>query len=669
MNTLQKGTVVGLCLLALAACERIPGNISTKAETAADPDKFPLLGSRRGGHAWFDYCAGKDDSAALPPDPRSLIQPGVSDGKAVYFNAYWQDCHTDPAFVGEQAHPQTCGDLRASAARGGVVMYGNGTVGQATSFSTDASDSQQAISAENYNRMWRVWGLTARPDNYDELVAERFGSPLSDVRNPYPLAGEDPNLTDGGSGQLPIMLTQLRQPDGTWTGNISSTCHVCHSTQVGRPEDGPGLGVIYGGGNPTQELGVISRDMALSGAPGAGLLAIFARQRGNNNASFFNVLSATGAEPAELPAVLTSGSTATEDTPPWWNVGSRPFKFWDGMYPADATRVDMAFFGLGAEAETWKKAHAQDADKWIMDRKAPVYPLPVDTALAEAGAVLFHAKNLWAEGLDNPRPRPVGGNGSCASCHGAYSPRYINDPTFLATPALDGIAGFVVPHAIIGTDPVRQNTMDEDSTRSYARTFSTYPETRGTPNDCGPRTLPELLQGRELGYLAPPLFGIWATAPYLHNGSVPDVMSVLDPAQRPRIWRRVSTPARPDQEGQVVMGFDTDLHRAYDPARMGWHYDEIACGSSGAIPLLDCGVPGVIEPALVQQFLNLIYGNVLLAWNVGNATVLTELTPSQLEDRKIYNTHYFGQNNTGHDFTSVLTELERKAIVEYLKTL
>ena len=640
---------------------------SPSAEPAAD---LPLLGSRRGGHAWFDFCAGEPDDTLLPPDPRSLVQPGIDAGRAVLFNAYWQDCHIDPYLVGGQAHPHTCGELRASSDRGGIIMTAQGTVGQGTASNLDRSESSSAVSAENYNTIWRGWGMSARPDNFDELFSERIGSPLSPT-NPYPLPGEDPNTSNGGSGRLPLALTQLREPDGRWTGMIATTCYTCHGSKVGEPEDGPGLGIIPGLGNETQDLAVLARDMFLAGSPAALAGVIVTSQRGSNNASAFQLVALGGiASGQEAAAVLTSGSTAIEVTPPWWNVGSRTFKFWDGLYPADGTRVDMAFFRGGEGAEEWAKLHNQDADKWIMNRKAPAYPLPVNENLAKAGAVLFHAKDLWARGLNNPRPRPEGGNGSCASCHGAYSPRFVHDPSFLADPALEGIAGYLTPREIIGTDPVRLDSMDEDTTRAYSRTFSTYPETRGTPQDCGPRTLPELSQGRRSGYLAPPLYGVWATAPYLHNGSVPDMWSLLKPADRPAIWRRVSTPARPDQEGQVVMGFDTNLQRAYDQERMGWRFDEIQCGDElGAVPLLDCGIPSVYEESFFRQAAEVLYGNVLAAWNVGNLPQAVEWTKPQIEARKIYNTGNFSQSNAGHDFTEVLTDAERRALIEYLKTL
>jgi endo-cleaving rubber dioxygenase len=38
-------------------------------------------------------------------------------------------------------------------------------------------------------------------------------------------------------------------------------------------------------------------------------------------------------------------------------------------------------------------------------------------------------------------------------------------------------------------------------------------------------------------------------------------------------------------------------------------------------------------------------------------------------NRKVYNVYMYGQGNGGHEFSSVLTDQERAAIIEYLKTL
>ena len=60
----------------------------------------------------------KDDSTPVPVDPRTLVQPGVSDGKAVHFNAYWAECHADPEAVQEYGNPETCGEVRDFFYRG-----------------------------------------------------------------------------------------------------------------------------------------------------------------------------------------------------------------------------------------------------------------------------------------------------------------------------------------------------------------------------------------------------------------------------------------------------------------------------------------------------------------------------------------------------------------------
>jgi hypothetical protein len=83
------------------------GTLTISSVAAAD-----LLGSSRGGSAQWDFCYGKPDSTVLPPDPRTLVQPGISNGRAVHFNAFWKNCHVDPAAVQEEGAAQTCGELR-----------------------------------------------------------------------------------------------------------------------------------------------------------------------------------------------------------------------------------------------------------------------------------------------------------------------------------------------------------------------------------------------------------------------------------------------------------------------------------------------------------------------------------------------------------------------------
>ncbi|MGH8506522.1 MAG: rubber dioxygenase RoxB [Stenotrophobium sp.] len=657
--------------------------------TAADAPALPLLGSSHGGHLWDDFCAGKPDSTPLPDDPRTLVVPGVDKGKAVYMNAYWQTCQINDK-------PANCGEQRARVARGYPLIAGAGQVGAGTFFSGSSSSSSYAISSSAYNSLWKqAWGLKARPDNFDQLAAERWGTPLSSTRNPYPLPGEDANKTNGGSGQLPMALTQLRNADGTWTGKINVTCSVCHGGQVGSASDGPGLGPVYGN-NSLSDITVFFTDLSAI-APAQSALAVIAQNkvRGTGNITNFQLFGLlTLTDPNELPYYLTlqtQPSTGTEDPPIWWNLGHRPSKFYDGGQVTDSKRIELSFHFQGfptnpdlTAGENWVLAHEQDGDAWLTSLKAPSWPYGycsnadgtpgpndnpacINQPLAEQGAILFHNKNLWDPSLNNPVPKPDGGNGSCAGCHGAYSPRYVNDPTFLDTPALEGIAAYIVPENVIGTDSKRLDGNSQIVSNSARHDWFAYADgeknAAGVPL-CADQNDTALRGDRALGYLAPPLYGVWASAPYFHNGSVPSVWDVLKPSDRPDLWRRLSNPPRSDQNGTVVMGFRSDLG-AYDTRNLGWKYDTLTCGATGTTPYIDCN-PTETGGLTLQNLLDPVYGNGGLIWNIANIPIKTN---QQIEDRKVYNTYMYSQSNAGHEFTSVLTDDERRALIEYLKTL
>ena len=110
------------------------------------------------------------------------------------------------------------------------------------------------------------------------------------------------------------------------------------------------------------------------------------------------------------------------------------------------------------------------------------------------------------------------------------------------------------------------------------------------------------------GYQAPPLDGVWATAPYFHNGSVPTLDGVLNSAARPEVFTRSFRTAEAD----------------YDAAKVGWRVTEV--------PPPDAKLPGH-------------------------------------ERRKVYDTTQPGRSNAGHTYGDDLTADERRAVIEYLKTL
>lgn len=249
--------------------------------------------------------------------------------------------------------------------------------------------------------------------------------------------------------------------------------------------------------------------------------------------------------------------------PPWWRMRHKHAMFHHGGGRGDQVRYMM----MKSLVCTDELDQAREIDEWFTDVRAyiaglepPEFPYPIDRELAEQGRVVFER--------------------TCSACHGTY-----------------GEAGYY-PNLIVGLDEVgtdpayaRQAVEAERFIRWFNGSFyGDGAEARPAP-----------------GYIAPPLDGVWATAPYLHNASVPSIVALLDSSQRPTRWRLQTDP------------------REYDPVSLGWRYDMLEHGSDGAA------------------------------------------NPD--EARRIYDTTLPGYGNRGHTFGDELSETERRAVIEYLKTL
>lgn len=707
--------IIPLVALGLVACnggrESGVNSVTPELPGAGDAeqraDDLGLLGSKRGRHVWNTYCASQPDSAPLPVDPRSMIQPGVNADRAVYFNAYWDDCRVNlPA---EKQRPQTCGEFRAARDAGFDFLV------------NELPASAGAMSAEDFRMLWQKWGFDSKPDNFDQLYTLRYGLNHAPFDNPYPLEGEDPTLTDGGSGQLPLGLRQLKDEQGQWTGMIgTAACFQCHGGQIGDVAAGEtavlGLNSLGLGNNNADVLMLAQDNSPLSQLPGplssaAGvfpglsvdsLFNIGIKQRGQNNAvGAFELLvtlldfDSLGFTPnlaktitAGLPGSIADSAhplAHTQDTPPWWNMGSRPRKFFDAGVSNDSTRIIMAA-GPGEISELFTldgkhyreriAEYDQKLANYFLSLESPVYPAQIDENLARQGAILFHSKDLWAAPGNAERPRPDGGNGSCASCHGAYAPMYVNDPSYLEDPIFEGIAAHISPLEVIGTDRARSDMLTMTLREGWDVTYWAFPdgvEGWTAPEDKDPVTellddmLPVAIRPKGLcgwekgviGYQAPPLYGVWATAPYLHNGSVPTLEALLDSSQRHAIWQRKL------QTDGPVTGFDQRLSVAFDFDAVGWKHDALSCSDIPGSELLNCNPLNEEGPSVGQMVQNYING--LIAW--AGVVNVSDPTPGGFDKRLVYDSRILGNGNAGHEFTDVLTERERAAIIEYLKTL
>jgi cytochrome c5 len=119
----------------------------------------------------------------------------------------------------------------------------------------------------------------------------------------------------------------------------------------------------------------------------------------------------------------------------------------------------------------------------------PPFPGPIDSARMRAGATVFASR--------------------CAKCHGTYGEG--------APRPLVSFPNALIEQSAMGTDSARWAMVDSALLGHLQR--SAYGR--------------HMRPARTGGYVAPILSGLWATAPYLHNGSVPTLWQLLTPTERP----------------------------------------------------------------------------------------------------------------------------------------
>src|SRR5688500_19819908 len=101
----------------------------------------------------------------------------------------------------------------------------------------------------------------------------------------------------------------------------------------------------------------------------------------------------------------------------------------------------------------------------------------------------------------------------------------------------------MVPIETIGTDRVRFDALSPAHRKVYGESWFAHYGKQNTLD-------------KPAGYVAPPLDGVWASAPYFHNGSVPTLWHVLHPDERPKIWKRTEDGYDRERVGLEVTTLD-----------------------------------------------------------------------------------------------------------------
>jgi mono/diheme cytochrome c family protein len=416
-------------------------------------------------------------------------------------------------------------------------------------------------------------------------------------------SGEDAPRIAGRTGRnadLPYFLTAFTAENGAEV--INGNCLMCHGgvfdgqLVVGLGNAAADFTAGAGGGTPGGLPDEVLTSLGLDDAEKAQFNMIAAR---GSVLAGRTQMRTIGQNPAELLAVILmvhhdrdtlawsddelipfvirdrngdpiGDPRLTSDPPPWWRAHKKNALFYNGMARGDH-RGTMAL-ATSVCVDSVERARVvddmfRDMQAFVASVRAPAYPRSIDTALTAEGERLFVR--------------------DCAGCHGTYAERD-EDETY---------PNLLIPLDVAGTDPAvaEAGVVHSPELVDWYNGSFYGGITRMVPNDPFP------------GYMPPPLDGIWATAPYLHNGSVPTIELVLNSRARPRYWKRLD--------------FDS-TH--FDDNALGWPFVEVSYGQDDA-------------PEVEQPF--------------------------------IYDTTKWSQSSLGHPFGDHLTDDERRAVLEYLKTL
>jgi hypothetical protein len=217
--------------------------------------------------------------------------------------------------------------------------------------------------------------------------------------------------------------------------------------------------------------------------------------------------------------------TLPTDVPPLWNIQKKNALYYNGMGRGDFRKLLMQAIVLAAPDSSSARQvfrHFDDVLAWTRSLTPPPYPYALDPEQVAAGQRIFSEH--------------------CQTCHGRYESDSTSYPSKL------------IALSEVGTDPYYAIYMKDHSGLPGWYNSSWFAVSE-----------PSSSLEPEYGYMAPPLDGIWATAPYLHNASVPTLEDLLNSRQRPTRWEWVNG------------------SREYDQQKGGWKYESRKSGSRKAV--------------------------------------------------------------------------------------
>ena len=251
---------------------------------------------------------------------------------------------------------------------------------------------------------------------------------------------------------------------------------------------------------------------------------------------------------------------------PWWNLKYKTRWLSDGsIVSGNPIFTNFLWNEIGRGTDL------KELEKWMQDNTKTIKEITTAAFATEAPLYtdFFPAKSI---NIISAKRGEKLFNSSCLKCHGEYQKAWSEDNAdqlseleLLATTKV--IYHDKTPVKDVGTDPNRYQAMKYFADDLNNLAISKWMKTIVEP---------------QVGYVPPPLVGIWARYPYFHNNSVPTLCEVLT-VEKNRTKKFILGPAENietdfDQEcvgypvaNKIPKAWLRDYEAFYDTSRPGLH--------------------------------------------------------------------------------------------------
>jgi hypothetical protein len=310
---------------------------------------------------------------------------------------------------------------------------------------------------------------------------------------------------------------------------------------------------------------------------------------------------------------LTDGAAVgNADLPSIWNQGIRDGMnlHWDGNNSSLFERNISAAIGAGATPVSLDLPRMQRIASWLQTLPPPVFPdtWKLNTSLVKAGEDVYRRER-------------------CFDCHGLKEEEWKN-------------------HQVGQVEPIESVKTDRERLDSYTIDLTYNQYTLGAG-----RYWKFTSFKKTGGYANQPLDGLWARAPYLHNGSVPTLRDLLNPACSPAELDKVGYPARPAEWG------------AWDAtARDRW-------SSETRDNLTAADVKQIVAKSRAISRRPPVFFRGYDVYDQDRAGFVADVGEEAGRSFTRFDVNVRGNGNGGHEWGQNLPDSDKDALVEYMKTL